>query len=114
MDEYYNIGFNEGIKIIEKEIINKTFDYLKNGVLSNNKSDYFGIAYSIIYSLSNRGRARPQNINHNKLFKETDIVNIENLCNLEQCGSELFMFSCFPLKIGDSDGAPIRAVAWFE
>ena len=53
-------------------------------------------------------------VRHNKLFKETDIVNIENLCNLEQCGSELFMFSCFPLKIGDSDGAPIRAVAWFE
>ena len=55
MDEYYNIGFNEGIKIIEKEIINKILDYLKNGVLSNNKSDYFGIAYSIIYSLSNKG-----------------------------------------------------------
>ena len=53
-------------------------------------------------------------VRHNKLFKETDIVNIENLCNLEQCGSELFMLSCFPLKIGDSDGAPIRAVAWFE
>ena len=53
-------------------------------------------------------------VRHNKLFKETDIVNIENLCNLEQCGSELFWFSCFPIKIGDSDGAPIRAVAWFE
>lgn len=53
-------------------------------------------------------------VRHNKLFKETDIVNIENLCNLEQCGRELFRFSCFPLKIGDSDGAPIRAVAWFE
>lgn len=26
----------------------------------------------------------------------------------------MFWFSCFPLKIEDSDGAPIRAVAWFE
>ena len=32
----------------------------------------------------------------------------------EPCGDDLFWFSCFPLKIGDSDGAPIRAVAWFE
>ena len=51
---------------------------------------------------------------HNRLFKEKDIVNIENLCNLEQCGNDLFWFSCFPLKLGDCDGSPIRAVAWFE
>lgn len=51
---------------------------------------------------------------HKKLFMGRDIVNIENLCNLGQCGSDLFWFSCFPLKLRDSDGAPIRAVAWFE
>lgn len=51
---------------------------------------------------------------HNKLFASRDIVNIENLKNLELCGDGLFWFSCFPLKIADSDGAPIRAVAWFE
>ena len=43
-----------------------------------------------------------------------DIINIENLCNLDKCGSELFRFSCFPIKIKDSDGAAARAVAWFE
>lgn len=53
-------------------------------------------------------------IRHNKLFKELDIVNIENLANLEQCGDELFWFSCFPLKIQEGDGSPIRAVGWFE
>ena len=51
---------------------------------------------------------------HKKLFKSKEIVNIENLCNLELCGENLFWFSCFPLKIADSDGSPIRAVAWFE
>ena len=51
---------------------------------------------------------------HKKLFASKEIVNIENLCHLEQCGSELFWFSCFPLKIDDCDGSPIRAVAWFE
>lgn len=51
---------------------------------------------------------------HKKLFREKDIMNIENLKNLDLCGRELFWFSCFPLKIDDCDGAPIRAVAWFE
>ena len=51
---------------------------------------------------------------HKKLFAEKEIVNIENLCNLELCGRGLFWFSCFPLKIADCDGSPIRAVAWFD
>lgn len=50
---------------------------------------------------------------HKKLFAKKDIVNIENLTNLSQCGEGLFHFSCFPLKTADSDGAPVRAVAWF-
>jgi kynurenine formamidase len=51
---------------------------------------------------------------HKKLFASKDIVNIENLTNLEQCGSDLFSFSCYPLKLDNCDGSPIRAVAWFE
>ena len=51
---------------------------------------------------------------HNKLFKVKDILNIENLKNLDLCGDDIFNFSCFPLKFKDSDGAPIRAVAWFD
>lgn len=48
---------------------------------------------------------------HKALFKNTGIVNIENLTHLEQCGDELFCFSCFPLKIENCDGFPIRAIA---
>ena len=51
---------------------------------------------------------------HKMLFKDKDILNIENLKNLGLCGDELFSFGCFPLKTEDSDGAPIRAMAWFE
>ena len=51
---------------------------------------------------------------HKKLFENCDIINIENLTNLEQCGDELFWFGCFPLKIENCDGSPIRAVAWFN
>ena len=48
---------------------------------------------------------------HNRLFAGNEIVNIENLKNLDRCGSGLFWFSCFPLKVENSDGSPIRAVA---
>lgn len=51
---------------------------------------------------------------HKKLFSSCDIVNIENLKNLDCCGDDLFWFSCCPLKTKDSDGSPIRAIAWFE
>ena len=42
------------------------------------------------------------------------IGNIENLKDLDKCGKGLFSFSCFPLKLENCDGSPIRAVAWFE
>ena len=51
---------------------------------------------------------------HKKLFKNKYIINIENLANLDQCGGGLFNFSCFPLKLENADGAPTRAVAWWE
>lgn len=49
---------------------------------------------------------------HKKLFKACNTVNIENLTNLELCGHELFWFSCYPLKLEQCDGSPLRAVAW--
>lgn len=51
---------------------------------------------------------------HNKLLRSCEILNIENLKNLDLCGEGLFWFGCFPLKIENSDGAPVRAMAWFE
>ena len=50
---------------------------------------------------------------HKKLL-EHNILIVENLTNLDQCGGGLFNFSCFPLKIKSADGAPTRAVAWWD
>lgn len=73
--------------------------------------NYKGIGFDVIGldSISDEKLIR-----HHQLFKEKDIVNIENLKNLDQCGTDLFWFSCFPLKVENCDGSPIRAVAWFE
>ena len=51
---------------------------------------------------------------HRILFRETEIVNVENLKDLDLCGDDLFWFSCFPLKLADCDGSPVRAVAYFD
>lgn len=82
----------------------EVLDYVING-------NYKGIGFDTIGidPVSDENLSR-----HKKLFKDKDIVNIENLKNLELCGDEIFNFSCCPLKIENSDGAPVRAVAWFE
>ena len=51
---------------------------------------------------------------HRILFRETEIVNIENLKDLHLCGDDLFFFTCYPLKLADCDGSPVRAVAYFD
>ncbi len=51
---------------------------------------------------------------HRRLLGERDMIIIENLKNLSLCGNGLFCFSCFPLKTENSDGSPVRAVAWWE
>ncbi len=79
-------------------------EYILNG-------EYKGIGFDVI---SIDPMADGNLTRHKKLFKNKDIVNIENLCNLELCGDKLFWFSCFPLRIKDCDGSPVRAVAWFE
>lgn len=75
------------------------------------KGGYKGIGFDVI------GLDPIADVNltrHKRLFKECDIVNIENLKNLDKCGKELFCFSCYPLNLENSDGSPIRAIAWFE
>ena len=85
-------------------INDEVLDFIING-------DYKGIGFDVM------GLDPISDVNlprHKRLFQDTDIINIENLKNLDLCGSDLFYFSCFPLKIENCDGSPIRAVAWFE
>lgn len=48
--------------------------------------------------------------NHFKLFAAGCII-IENLTQLDALPEGIFDFYCFPLKITDADGSPVRAVA---
>ncbi len=46
-----------------------------------------------------------------KIFLSRNIVIIENLSNLFELTDINFIFCCFPLKLKNSDGSPIRAIA---
>ena len=50
---------------------------------------------------------------HNILLG-ADLVIIENLTNLELLPDSVFSFYCFPLRIEQADGSPVRAVAAVE
>ena len=84
-------------------IDDEVLDYIMRG-------SYKGIGFDVIGldPIADENLTR-----HKKLFAQCDIVNIENLKNLDLCGGDLFWFSCYPLKLEQSDGSPIRAVAWF-
>ena len=72
--------------------------------------DYKGIGFDVI-GLDPIGAPLTR---HNALLSQKEILNIENLCNLDQCGQDLFQFACLPLKFENADGAPARAIAWVE
>jgi arylformamidase len=46
-----------------------------------------------------------------KIFLGRNIVIIENLSNMTELMGRDFTFCCFPLKLENSDGSPVRAVA---
>ncbi len=71
------------------------------------KNDYKGIGFDVI-SIDSIGK--PLNV-HTKLFSQKEIINVENLKNLDLCGSDLFTFICLPLKLLNADGSPARAIA---
>lgn len=79
------------------------------------EGDFKGIGFDVfgLDPIADEGLTR-----HKRLFAEKDIINIENLCRLDECAQAarggLFDFSCFPLPLADADGCPVRAVAWFE
>ncbi|MBQ3078642.1 MAG: cyclase family protein [Clostridia bacterium] len=72
------------------------------------QNGYKGIGFDVI----GLDPIRDENLTrHKKLFERCDMINIENLKNLHLVGDELFLFCALPIKVKDSDGAPIRAVA---
>ncbi len=49
---------------------------------------------------------------HHTLLQQ-NIIIIENLANLADLPGNQFEFCCFPLRLKDADGSPVRAVAFF-
>ena len=47
-----------------------------------------------------------------RAFLQREIILIENLTNLGALPGSPFLVSCFPLKLEEADGSPIRAVAY--
>ncbi|TYO97224.1 cyclase family protein [Desulfallas thermosapovorans] len=56
-------------------------------------------------------RAGTTNFIIHKIFLQKNMIIIENLANLAGLAGKIFTLCCFPLKIADADGAPVRAVA---
>jgi arylformamidase len=50
---------------------------------------------------------------HHILFS-SGLTIVENLTNLKKLEGIQFLFSCFPLKIEDADGSPVRAIAMLD
>ncbi|MEI8006019.1 MAG: hypothetical protein WCI48_07415 [Bacteroidota bacterium] len=45
------------------------------------------------------------------IFLRKEILLIENLTNLDKLPESGFTLQCFPLKVANADGSPVRAVA---
>lgn len=96
-DKYWDTDkYFEKFPVINDEVV----DYLIN---SNKK----GIGLDVISIEDIDSHDLPV---HHKVLKN-NLVIIENLCNLDQIGNDLFTLCALPLKFIDSDGASIRAVA---
>lgn len=46
-----------------------------------------------------------------RIFLQNEILIVENLTALSELPDMIFSFFCFPLKIKDADGSPVRAAA---
>jgi kynurenine formamidase len=66
------------------------------------------------FSLDKIGPAEkvtPETLPNHYILLENEILLIENLTNLDKLPGSVFQFQCFPLKIENADGSPIRAIA---
>ena len=62
-----------------------------------------------------KGEVRPieEQVTHDVLLRD-GVVLIEYLVNTQEIDRERVWFCCLPLKIEESDGAPVRAIALLD
>ena len=53
----------------------------------------------------------PENLPNHHILLGKEILLIENLTNLDKLPDCLFTIQCFPLKVENADGSPVRAIA---
>jgi kynurenine formamidase len=52
-----------------------------------------------------------ENLPNHHILLGKEILLIENLTNLDKLPDRTFSFQCFPLKVENADGSPVRAIA---
>ncbi|MFZ7134572.1 MAG: cyclase family protein [Eubacteriales bacterium] len=52
-----------------------------------------------------------KDFSNHRIFMKKDMIIVENLCYLDDIANEQFLLVVVPLKIENSDGSPIRAIA---
>jgi kynurenine formamidase len=52
-----------------------------------------------------------ENLPNHYVFLRKEVLLLENLTNLDKLPDSPFTFQCFPLRVEDADGSPVRAVA---
>jgi kynurenine formamidase len=56
----------------------------------------------------------PETLPNHFILLEKEILLIENLTNLDKLPATVFSFQCFPLKVENADGSPVRAIAMVD
>ena len=59
-------------------------------------------------------KVTPENLPNHYVFLGKEMLLIENLTNLDQLPTGVFLFQCLPLHIEHADGSPVRAVAFIN
>ncbi len=59
-------------------------------------------------------KVTPETLPNHHILLGKEILLIENLTNLDQLPDDIFQFQCFPIKVENADGSPIRALAMIE
>jgi arylformamidase len=65
-------------------------------------------------SIISAEKVTPETLPNHHILLSKEILLIENLTNLDQIPPGIFQFQCFPIKVENADGSPIRALAFID
>ncbi len=65
-------------------------------------------------SMITANKVTEENLPNHHILLGKEILLIENLTNLDKISDCVFTFQCFPMKVENADGSPIRAIAMID